>query len=83
MSVNTDSYQKIKNRVLIKATGVRTSYITDISPPRQVVFKDTNEELLSGYAMSAGGPVIKNFENNLPYVNGSFISININKLDKF
>lgn len=51
LNVSANSYQKVKNKVLIRAEAIRTDYESNIFAPKQIYFKDNKEELLSGFIM--------------------------------
>lgn len=51
LDISVNSKQKIKNKVVLKAKAIRTSYSTTIQPPQQIVIKRSNEELLSSLAI--------------------------------
>jgi hypothetical protein len=66
IDISVNSYQKIKNKVSLNVTAVRTSYLSNFDPPKQIVFKDTKEELLSAFRFFKGNtPIINDFSDKL------------------
>lgn len=66
INVSVDSYQKIKNKVSLTTTAVRTNYNSKINAPKQIVFKDTKQELLSALKVVNGSEnVINKFVDKL------------------
>lgn len=51
LDIFVDSKQKVKNKVLLRAKAVRTSYSTKLQAPQQIIFKRNNEELLASFAL--------------------------------
>lgn len=53
LDVSANAYQKNKNKVLIKASAVRTSYTSNNFASKQVYFNDTKEDFLSGFVITS------------------------------
>jgi len=79
LDISVNSKQKIKNKVYIKAKAVRTSYNSTVQPPKQIIIKRNNEELLSCLALEELNS--KAFSNEKEYYSFASTSLSNVSLD--
>lgn len=79
LDISVDSKQKVKNKVLLKARAIRTSYNSRVQAPQQIVFKKNGEELISSFALEEES--LLNFSPNKEYFSYSATSLSNTSLE--